>query len=145
MPGLRPMLAEVATESRDFVGITHQFAGRGAWRSQGFANRIGHSWQAHAVKWEDGSMRATLSVPGVAELQGLTAEGHIDGRDVFGVLANAEGEQLTTFEVTLDADGNGGTYVLGNGDSGSWGFDVATGREVRKLMGVEADVAVAAE
>jgi hypothetical protein len=97
------------------------------------------------VKWEDGSMRATLSVPGVAEFQGLRAEGHIDGRDVFGVLLNEKGEQLTTFEVTLDEDGHGGTYVMGNGDSGTWGFDAPTGREVRRLMGVEEDIVGAVE
>jgi hypothetical protein len=47
--------------------------------------------------------------------------------------------------VTLDEDGSGGTYVMGNGDSGTWGFDAATGREVRKLVGVEEGVAAVVE
>lgn len=121
--------------------VTARFAGHGRWRgrSPGDATR---SWHVHAVKREDGSLRAKLSVPEAAELQDVTVEGHVDGRDLFGVLLNANGETITSFEATLDERGRGGKFVIGNGASGTWDYDAATGRELRRMMGVpEVEVA----
>jgi hypothetical protein len=125
--------------------VVQRFAGGGAWREPSSANGTGaekdpeRTWFVHAVQRGDGSVRAKLSVPGVPGFDDLTVEGQLIGDDAFGVLLDAKGTQIGTFNATLGRDGDGGTYVLGSGESGEWSYDAATRAEVRKAAGVVAE------
>jgi hypothetical protein len=42
------------------------------------------------------------------------------------VLLDEKGQQVATFDAKVAADGNGGSFILGNGESGTWGYDERT-------------------
>ncbi|MBX3024664.1 hypothetical protein KF840_07125 [bacterium] len=118
--------------------IVHRLAGSGSWQGR-MANAdarwkegSGRPWFIHAIERDDGSVRAKLSVPGVPGFDDLTVEGQLDGDDAFGVLLNEKGVQVGTFNAKMARDGNGGTFILGSGESGSWSYDMNTGNEIRK-------------
>lgn len=123
------------------TAIVQRFAGGGAWRGPARADRMRGAedaqrpWFIHAVRRDDGSVRAKLTVPGVPGFADLTVEGQLIGDDAFGVLLDANGTQVGTFNAKLGRDGNGGTFILGTGDSGEWSYDAATRDEIRKAAG----------
>lgn len=66
------------------------------------------------------------------------------GREAFGVLLDEKGEQIDTFNATLQAAGAGGSFIMGDGQAGQWEYDSRTKTEVLRLEGLE-DVSVAAD
>jgi hypothetical protein len=120
------------------TAIVQRFAGGGAWRGDTPGSRTRGTrdaqrpWFIHAVERDDGSVRAKLSVPGVPGFDDLTVEGQLIGEDAFGVLLHSSGAQVGTFNAKLSRDGNGGTFILGTGETGEWSYDAATRDEVRK-------------
>jgi len=121
--------------------VTTAFSGEGRWSAAaeqrgpgGGQQGAGRSWHVNAVQREDGGVTAKVSVPGVPELDGLTIEGQMIDRDAFGVLLDAQGRQVTTFNATLRSDAVGGSFILGNGQAGEFEYGTATRGEVRRLL-----------
>jgi hypothetical protein len=110
--------------------IAARFAGAGLWRQQEASAAGDRPWRLHAVRGMDGSVQAKLSVLGVPGFADVTLEGQIIDSDAFGVLLDEKGQQVATFNAKLAADGNGGSFILGNGESGTWGYDEQTKAEL---------------
>jgi hypothetical protein len=89
----------------------------------------------------DGAVKAKLSVLGAPGMENVTIEGQLVERDAFGVLLDDTGRQVATFNATLAADGSGGSFILGSGESGTWTYDARTRAELQKAK----DDATAAE
>lgn len=117
--------AEVSDET-----ISRRFAGAGGWRSEAAPMEKNRPWRLHAVTSKDGSVKAKLSVLGIPGFEDLTVEGQVIERDAFGVLLDEKGQQVATFNAKLSADGNGGSFILGNGESGTWEYDERTKAEL---------------
>lgn len=67
------------------------------------------------------------------QLDGAAVEAQVIGREAFGVLLDEKGAQIATFNATLWGEGAGGSFVMGNGESGTWGYDATTQAEVVRL------------
>lgn len=113
--------------------VSTRFAGAGTWRDVEDKSATARGWRIHALQRSDGGVQAKLSVPGVPELDGAAVEAQVIGSEAFGVLLDEKGAQIATFNATLWGEGAGGSFVMGNGQSGTWGYDATTKAEVVRL------------
>lgn len=118
------------------------FSGGGVWQDR--ASSAKRPWRVHLLRDAEGAIRAKLSVPGVAKLDGAHVEAQVIGREAFGVLLDEKGAQIDTFNATLQAAGAGGSFIMGDGQTGQWEYDARTKAEVVRLEGGE-DVAAPAD
>lgn len=127
------VLAAVGVSGVVGTAPVERFSGGGTWRLQEGTAKATRPWRVHMVPAEDGALRAKLSMPGVETLDGATVEAQVIGREAFGVLLDEKGAQIATFNATLWARGAGGSFVMGDGQSGVWEYDTTTKAEVLRL------------
>jgi hypothetical protein len=117
-----------------------RFAGNGQWAIGSAGGQSRRSFYIDAVKHNDGAVEAKLNLPGVEQLDGVSVVGHMMGREAFGALVDRNGRQISSFNVTLDKDGTGGTFILANGQRGSFEYGAATRKLARTLMQSDTEV-----
>lgn len=129
-----PALAESAQcVDRPVEPPPTRFAGAGTWEPVADKSAAARGWRIHALQRDDGGVQAKLSMPGIPQLDGAAVEAQVIGSEAFGVLLDEKGAQIATFNATLWGEGAGGSFVMGNGQSGTWGYDATTKAEVVRL------------
>lgn len=111
---------------RSALSLLESFGGGGEWQSPMLTRGHKRPWRVHANVAKDGGFKAKLSLVGVPGFEDVTIEAQLIDHEAFGVLLDGKGAQVGTFNATLSPDGSGGSFVLGNGESGTWGYDERT-------------------
>ncbi len=124
--GQVPTGARAKDGMEDAAPITQRFGGAGHWHADNDLVGPHRSWRIHAFRREDGSIKAKLSVLGVPRFENVTVEGQIVEGDAFGLLLDDKGTEVASFNAKLSPDGFGGSFILGNGESGTWEYDART-------------------
>lgn len=116
-------------------GAVRDFGGGGVWQDQ--ASNVKRPWRIHLLRDAEGAIRAKLSIPGVVKLDGAQVEAQVIGQEAFGVLLDDKGAQIGTFNAILLPGGAGGSFIMGDGQTGQWEYDARTKAEVLRLQGGE--------
>jgi len=111
-----------ATSSTGDVETTRQFLGGGKWESQ--RDDAGkRDWRVELKRRNDSSLVGRITVIGSAELQEARIEAQVTGDDIYGVLVDANNQQIGTFSGTVYKESLSGTYTFKNGDTGTWNWN----------------------
>lgn len=140
-PTQRDGLLPVSGAARNEPAIKQEFVGGGRWRTAAGGEAPGRGWRIDAVQDNEGAVKAKLSVLGVPGFEDVTIEAQMIEGEAFGVLLDQKGTQVATFNAKLSTDRSGGTFVLGNGESGIWEYDARTKAELDKAATVDAPAA----